>query len=933
MRMIGSVEDGGAWRSMLEEQGHDGIVFKDSDQVVVFRPNKDFKSQNNTGEFAERGPEYGDGRAFMASKVPNEKPSESEIPKAEERNTPPSLREQAMTHLREAAHDLLLKVAPMADNAASNLARRVAKVFANTVRGAQLEYSIADKFLKENFSDDELKAMYKAADEESVARQEGKRTGSGSGIGLDRLNDKQRAAVLQEQERNQEAFKLAVQAGVFDSESVELPSYVPRMVIRRLASGAAERFGKSDNVYASGGNVRTSTPQAKLRKYLRTSETEAAAQEHDANAEVFQNFRTLPLATKALMQAVAGKKLINEIKLAGENSGQEFARIGDTKGSDYFTMPGHPAFFHNEIRLETDPDTGKLRAALNEFHEPIYDSKPIYISKRFEGPLKAVLTEPTGKIYSAVLALKSKSMSAIMLSPAIHNLVEFGRAFPTMPGKFLTGQVYSVGRNARKDAATMREAINAGLSPITGHGGTNDAVYDVQGLANETNLAPGRSWTAQALAYVPGLFDKNAGEAVKRAIDQAGDFMHNKLLWDVIGQLQMGLYVNFRNAALTKGFDPKAAQVMAAHMANRYAGALPKESMSNGARTIGNLLLFSRSFTLGNLGAMKDMLTGLPKDAQAMILDNSGAAGLAKAVGYARRKAIATVALDMGLMYVSNSLLQNAAAVILGDSTLDKEAAGYARRFHDLVQSVERDPTKAIEALSMLSATSENEPGKQDRVLVGHDKDGTAIYMRNPFGKIGEEFLGWFEHPRDMLLKKLSTIARPLYQTMADDRGFGQKLFRPDPAGGLAGEIDSAKRFVQVLIGNQLPLSTIMDAKRALSGDGDATFNALKLALPQAGFTLSRGAPGGEAVGMMYATKDRHAFDLQEQMPAIRDQIKRGDIIGASQSMSKLGIDPKLQQYYVRTTLYPGTRLSESQLKKFMEYATPDEVSRMREHM
>src|SRR5205823_1587841 len=110
--------------------------------------------------------------------------------------------------------------------------------------------------------------------------------------------------------------------------------------------------------------------------------------------------------------------------------------------------------------------------------------------------------------------------------------------------------------------------------------------------------APGRSLTAQVLGFVPGLFDQAAGDAVKSAIDKAGNFWHNKLLWDRVGDLQMGLYTNFRDDMRAKGVDPQTSARVAAHLANRYAGALPIEAMSNNARKIANMLMFSRSFTL-----------------------------------------------------------------------------------------------------------------------------------------------------------------------------------------------------------------------------------------------------------------------------------------------------------------------------------------------
>ena len=74
---------------------------------------------------------------------------------------------------------------------------------------------------------------------------------------------------------------------------------------------------------------------------------------------------------------------------------------------------------------------------------------------------------------------------------------------------------------------------------------------------------------------------------------------------------------------------------------------------------------------------------------------------------------------------------------------------------------------------------SQNEPGKQNRILVGYSKDGTAIYMRSPIGKIGEEFVGWPTQPLEMLRRKEGTFARPAFEIMSNDRGFGRKVYDP----------------------------------------------------------------------------------------------------------------------------------------------------------
>lgn len=95
--------------------------------------------------------------------------------------------------------------------------------------------------------------------------------------------------------------------------------------------------------------------------------------------------------------------------------------------------------------------------------------------------------------------------------------------------------------------------------------------------------------------------------------------------------------------------------------------------------------------------------------------------------------------------------------------------------------------------------------------------------------------------------------------------------------------------------------------------------------------TFSKGAPGGEAVGEMYHARSEHEFRMQQQMPAIRDAIRAGDLHGATQAMTQLGIDPKLQNYYIRTTLHPSTRLTPKQLQQFFSTASPEERQRMQE--
>jgi hypothetical protein len=716
-------------------------------------------------------------------------------------------------------------------------------------------------------------------------------------------------------------------------EGEGLPAYTPRMIINTMGAGAKETVTALDGI---GSNLRTKTANMLKRKYLEAQETEAAAKaKYGDEAMLARDIRVLPLATSQLEDAVAGRSLINNIKDYGARTGTETVVEGAIPaGSEvkYFTLD-HPSFRTWRPKFEGG------KAVKDAEGKPVFEQVPLYVHGDFEGPLRAVLSHKSGAVYGAMMSLKGKTMSLIMNSPMIHNAVEWGRAVFAMPGKVATFKVYFEGNRAKNNVPLMQEAIDNGLVPI-GHRFFNQ---DIAGLMEAPDLVPGRSWTSQVLAAVPGLFDEAAGVAVKRAIDKAGDFWHNTLLWDRVADLQMGLYVNFRADAIAKGIDPQTSSRMAAHWANRYAGALPREAMSDGATKMANMMLFSRSFTLGNMGVLKDMLTGLPKDVLAQIERDAGfragsieagidagkeAANVAK--GIARRKAMAVVAMDIAGMYVFNSLLQNTTNVIFNDSTVDKELHGYAARMKTALTETAEHPLKLLQPfgfLEHLSATADNEPGRQERVKIGYAKDGTAIYGRAPVGKIGEEFIGYMTGPLDMMRKKMSTVARPGWQIMNNDAGFGRKIY--DPAADTPGKyMQNVYLIAKHLALAQTPEGQVSALKDLVQGEGDAKVNALQAFGPFAGVTFSKGAPGGPAVGEMYASRAQHEFKVNQALPDIRRQIRRGDVDGAIGVMTELDIPQGLQRFYIKSTLNPATRLSPRATRDFYLHSTPEQRER-----
>ncbi len=817
--------------------------------------------------------------------------------------------------------DLQIKVAPMA--AGSDPARAMAKDFANAERKARWQWQRIDEILKRRFAPDRRREMGAALDEESVAAQTGQDL-RGTGRGLERLTPDERAAVEMLDRYGRELWARAQAADMVRGEG--LPFYMPRFLVQMTAEGARRlpeaRRGVSA-IEPMGRNLTTTTSNLLHRKHLTPEETEAAArQKFGDETALVTDIRALPLALGRLERAIAGRELINGIKEFGARTGQETVRAGEAPG--YFTID-HPAFQRFQPRLERTENGWSI--VKDQAGRPIFDRVPLYVSRNFEGPLRAVLTRPAGAIYNGLMALKGKSMSVIMYSPLIHNAVEWGRALPLMPGKVLTLRVYFEGNAFKRDPEAMGQAIVDGLVPI----GARGAEADITSIAAEPTLEPGRSWTAKAAGLAARPFGEAASQHAMALVDRMGDWWHGTLLWDRVGDLQAGIYKNVRDDLIRRGTDPGSAGRIAAHLANRYAGALPREAMSDMARKIGNIVLFSRSFTLGNLGVIKDMVTGLPKDVQAQILRDGGELARAAAVSATRRAAIKAFVIDVALLYGMNAALQTALDMLLRDKTLDQVAKGYVDRFHALLQKARENPLEALnpfEDIQALSPTSANEPGKEDRVLWGYDARGTAIYLRNPVGKLGEEFKGWVTSPLDMIRRKESTIVRPLFEVLANDRGFGRQVYDPNDR-SLAGIAAAAGRIAWHFLTSQIPTDTIQAAYDAVTGQGDQRANAFKVLGPMVGLTFSKGAPGGPAVGELFRLREQHAQAVAAAMPGINRAIQRGEVPQAIEAMVKLGMTPGEIRTRLRYALEPGSRLNPRALRQVQRYADPGEFQRL----
>lgn len=844
-------------------------------------------------------------------------------------------------YVDDVKRDILNFATPM--ETGSNRARAAAKDFANKMRLSQWFSNHLFNKLTDGYTPEQLTKMWNAMDEASVYVQTEENNGVPrtqamadakiKGIGHFGLPEDQQVLLQSMSDWAQRAWDAAKSLGMVEGEG--LPFWTPRMAAVVGEDGKwqspSQTEGQPPSLEPIGRNLKTTSPHLKGRKYLTAEETESAMQklfgeEHgEDNVSLVRDIRTMPMALGRLEQAVAGRGLINEIKRMSADTGAETVR--DTPADGYFTID-HPAFQTYKPKLAMD-ENGKWQQVNDENGKPLFDKVPIYVSKEFEGPLRAVLSRDSGAVYNAMMAIKGKAMGMIMYSPLIHNAVEFGRALPTMPGKILTGKAYFEGNRAKKDPAQMQEAITAGLVPI----GARFFNQDISSVMESPDLTPGRSWTAKLLG---GLTEATAGEkagnAVKSAIDKFGDFWHNTLLWDRVGDLQMGLYVNMRDDLVKQGMDPKGAQSAAAHIANRFAGALPTESMGNTARKMANVALFSRSFTVGNLGVMKDMIAGLPSDVKSQLERDIGAEGAKAASDKTRRIAMGAFAMDIALMHAGNSILQDALDKLMRDTTLGQIGQGYVDRWNKLMSDHSKTPWDLLNLpadLQALSSTSSNEPGKQDRIHYSDDpKTGTAYYMRMPIGKIGEEFEGWLTSPLEMLRKKQGTLVAPLIDIYKNEDYFGHPIYDKD-ARGISGAAANIGKAVSHIMEGQIPEESIKGAYKILTGHADK-LDVMKAVGPLVGLTFSKGYPGGPEAGILAGATRRHEAEISSALPKIKDAVDGGDTQQAKKIMSDLGMDARSQRSLLRHYENPAGKVNPRSMKKFEKIATPEEKEQMR---
>lgn len=886
------------------------------------------------------------------------------VPLSEQPASPPghlvASARAGMDQLLGLGRNIQFMLDPMATG--SNAAMVIAKDAMNSVRRIRWDHARIDAEIVKNFEPEQRARMWSAADEESVALQLGE---SREHQGLATLEPHERALIEDAHTRAQTAWLHAVDTGIVEGDG--LPAYTPRMVMN-VASASSDMSPRALNEL--GRNVFTRTAQMNRRGYMTAEETEAAAKrlvgkrmaERGASMDeinaalekvtIARDIRALPLATARLQEATVWREMINKIEDVGKATGSETVAVGFKPDNSWFTVSGHPAFTKWEPKIEKFQDVrGEpyWKPVLDEHGEMIFVPKPLYMHPDFRGPMSAILDEGPSKskvvqgaqsLYGALMAIKGRSMQAILNSPLIHNEVVWSKVAEAAGGREWFGfGLYSRGnRIVNGSAGRAQELIERGLNPM----GPRGSFQDITAMMEQPDIQAGHhvSWTGKVLGFVPGLFNEAAGAAVESGIAKAGNFWHNTLLWDRVRDVQFGLADHLSDSLVAKGADRLTADRIAGHFSNIIVGSIPKEAMSAAARATANMLLFSRSFTLGNLATFKQAGLGLPKPILAQIERDFGVSAEAAipeaaqsqisqtAQSIARRKAVSTIMLSAGLYYAGNAIIQHAFNILARDSTIDEEMRGYARRYDSLMKDASADPWELRHLLGRLSPTYDNEPKKQDRAHIGYDKDGTAIYARNPTGKFGEEMIGYPTMPMEMVRRKLSPMAGGVLDILENDKGFGRKIYDENDR-TISGDVRTAFAVAKHLVMKHLPEGQITAAVDLLRGDGDKTTNELRLIGPAFGFTASVGAPGGPARGEQLSAKQQFDARFNLAWPDIKKQIQRGDVERARSAMDEIRIPPRMQNGLIRNANNPAAALRGRTLRDFYMYSTPEQQERL----
>ncbi|HEY6021642.1 MAG TPA: hypothetical protein VIY48_17770, partial [Candidatus Paceibacterota bacterium] len=349
-----------------------------------------------------------------------------------------------------------------------------------------------------------------------------------------------------------------------------------------------------------------------------------------------------------------------------------------------------------------------------------------------------------------------------------------------------------------------------------------------------------------------------------------------------------------------------------------------RENQSELVRKAMNVLLFSRSFNVGNVGQVKDTVFGLPAGLAAKIYADVGKESGDKAMKAAKAKARMAVAVDFGMSMLLISAASAAIQTMLKDESVDDVEKGYLRRLSAMFDTVKAHPLNpASYNPYQVLPTWDNEPNKEDRIDIGEDETGRHEYMRLPTGKVVEDIVGWTLHSPDTFVKKMSPMAKATWQALANDKGYGVPVEDPD-----GNTLQHIAQGVEHVIKAQVPYDTMQTLYDVTSGHG-TELDKHKLAGFATGFSTSQGNVHGPEAGVMAATEERVKQAKLYASEEVKTLLKRGYEDEARDRLEKAGLTPAEINKLIRFYESPKGGVSKQQARKFNQHATDEERAKL----
>ena len=473
--------------------------------------------------------------------------------------------------------------------------------------------------------------------------------------------------------------------------------------------------------------------------------------------------------------------------------------------------------------------------------------RPIYVHPNIKAAIEALIKDPTeAGFMTAAMKVKMASMYMIMYNPVFHGFTVYTKALPASFRNLYFAD-YFIGNKLNKNAAYRADAILHNLRPLGGRGYQMDLYGDIK--VNTEN------WLHK--------IDSRFGDAVGKV----GWFYHDFLLWDRVGDLQIGLYDRtWKNniKKFSKDFKKKNnrnprpeeleqmtenAKYAAGDFANLIVGAFGREDFAAGWRNFLNLTTFSRSFLMSNLRLGKYGLGIMPKHLLAQIKAVEGVKGFNSAP--ARR---AWVGVAAAMLFTDLFLAFSAAQV-----------GNFAFTKYNNIEDRHGNTGGHF--------TWDNEKGKDtvmgEYIAVYQKDNGQTVYMGNPF-RAARDVAMFFQAPFypkkaiKVLGHKISPSLKVVDELLNNEDWTGKTIFNDEQAWYEQIAV-GAKHIAKVMSGYEGFLNSIVPSEAEPE-------NRIRLL----GIQISHGHRAGPEAGTIAYVQRQQAMREQHIKAEVNALFKRG---------------------------------------------------------